>query len=364
MSTPQETPAVTPETAPIKWIMLSFVAQTCADCDDLSRKTARVALPSAEPEPEDDHEISEDELEEAHIENADDETDFLGDFPDETDNFISFLDPEVFSLLTEMEEMDFYDNKLKTVGDALNNMPKLTTLDLSFNLLKAVPETLGHLESIDTIYFVQNRISRISGLESIGTTLRSLELGGNKIRRIENLDALVNLEELWLGKNKISKLERLKILSIQSNRITKIENLESLENLEDIYLSHNGITRLEGLDHNLKLKTLDLGSNFVPELENIAHLKCLEELWVRLIFAGQFHGSIVNPSQLNNNKITTLLTLEPQLHAASALETIYLEGNPVQETEGGNYRRKIKMALPQLSQIDATYVKPGTTGGS
>ncbi|KAF7978812.1 hypothetical protein HWV62_44587 [Athelia sp. TMB] len=352
MSTPQETPAVSPATAPIK-------------------KTARVALPSAEPEPEDDHEISEDELEEAHIENADDETDFLGDFPDETDelnllhqrignlkslrlerfakhlkrlclrqNFISFLDPEVFSLLTEMEEMDFYDNKLKTVGDALNNMPKLT------------------------------------GLESIGTTLRSLELGGNKIRvrspsglltlslkgaqRIENLDALVNLEELWLGKNKISKLEnlgslkRLKILSIQSNRITKIENLESLENLEDIYLSHNGITRLEGLDHNLKLKTLDLGSNFVPELENIAHLKCLEELWVRLIFAGQFHSSIVDPSQLNNNKITTLQTLEPQLHAASALETIYLEGNPVQETEGGNYRRKIKMALPQLSQIDAT----------
>ena len=66
------------------------------------------------------------------------------------------------------------------------------------------------------------------------------------------------------------------------------------------------------------------------------------------------HSSIFNPSQLNNNKITTLQTLEPQLHAASALETIYLEGNPVQETEGGNYRRKIKMALSQLSQIDAT----------
>lgn len=41
-------------------------------------------------------------------------------------NFISFLDPEVFSLLTEMEELDFYDNKLKTVGDALNTMSKLT----------------------------------------------------------------------------------------------------------------------------------------------------------------------------------------------------------------------------------------------
>ncbi|KZP31664.1 L domain-like protein [Athelia psychrophila] len=345
--------------------------------DAPAKKTARVVLPSAEPEVEDDHEVSEDELEEGHIENADDDTDYLGEFPDETDelnllhqrigslkslrlerfakhlkrlclrqNFISFLDPEVFSLLTEMEELDFYDNKLKTVGDALNTMSKLTVLDLSFNLLKSVPETLVHLKLLDTVYFVQNRISRISGLESVGATLRSLELGGNKLRRIENLDALVNLEELWLGKNKISKLEnlgslkRLKILSIQSNRITKIENLESLENLEDIYLSHNGVKKLEGLDHNLKLKTLDLGSNFVPDVENIVHLTRLEEVW------------------LNNNKITTLQTLEPQLRTATALETIYLEGNPVQESEGGNYRRKIKMALPQLSQIDATYVKP------
>ena len=99
-------------------------------------------------------------------------------------------------------------------------------LDLSFNLLKAIPETLHHLSSLRTVYFVQNRISRISGLQGVGATLRSLELGGNKLRvnlvatsyiwalseicqtqHIENLDALANLEELWLGKNKITKLE-------------------------------------------------------------------------------------------------------------------------------------------------------------
>jgi protein phosphatase 1 regulatory subunit 7 len=75
------------------------------------------------------------------------------------------------------------------------------------------------------VYFVQNRISKIVGLETLGPTLRSLELGGNRIRvrttssaclaiakctqTIENLDALVNLEELWLGKNKITKLQVL-----------------------------------------------------------------------------------------------------------------------------------------------------------
>jgi protein phosphatase 1 regulatory subunit 7 len=92
-------------------------------------------------------------------------------------------------------------------------------------------------------------------------------------QHIEGLDALVNLEELWLGKNKLTKLEvrcialswldaymiqqnlsklsSLKILSLQSNRITKIEGLDQLANLEELYLSHNGVERLEGLENNV-----------------------------------------------------------------------------------------------------------------
>lgn len=59
---------------------------------------------------------------------------------------------------------------------------------------------------------------------------------------------------------------------------------------------------------------------------------------------------------MNNNKIDTLADLEPELSAIESLETIYLEGNPVQQTEGTSYRRKIQLALPRLTQIDATYV--------
>ncbi|KAI0822466.1 L domain-like protein [Trametes gibbosa] len=260
-------------------------------------------------------------------------------------NFISHVDPDIFGALTELEELDFYDNKIKHVGSALNNMSHLTSLDLSFNLLKRVPEELQlNLKSLKTIFFVQNKISHISHLEHFAPTLRSLELGGNRIRTIEGLDALVNLEELWLGKNKITKLEgldglkKLKILSIQSNRITRLEDLENLENLEELYISHNGITKLEGLEKNPKLRTLDAGNNFIEVLENISHLTHLEELWI------------------NDNKITSLQNLEPQLKHITTLETIYLEGNPVQKAEGANYRRKVTLVLPQIRQLDATYV--------
>ena len=35
---------------------------------------------------------------------------------------------------------------------------------------------------------------------------------------------------------------------VQSNRLIKIENLDGLVNLEQLYLSHNGIEAIEGLD--------------------------------------------------------------------------------------------------------------------
>jgi len=95
-------------------------------------------------------------------------------------------------------------------------------------------------------------------------------------QKIENLENLLNLEELWLGKNKITKLEvrtlssywtavayyysfqglqtlkKLQVLSLQSNRITKLEGLEELTELNQLYLSHNGIQRLDGLDNNVR----------------------------------------------------------------------------------------------------------------
>jgi len=185
-------------------------------------------------------------------------------------NHISHLDPSTFGHLTELEELDLYDNKIKHVDDGLDECKKMSVLDLSFNLLRSIPEVLERLPCLQTVYFVQNRISKISYLSNLGATLRSLELGGNRIRKIENLEALVNLEELWLGKNKISKLEgldslsKLKILSIQSNRITKLENLSKLENLEEIYISHNGVERLEWLENNVR--TNRLIPSFMPDL--------------------------------------------------------------------------------------------------
>ncbi|KAF5367430.1 hypothetical protein D9758_003674 [Tetrapyrgos nigripes] len=312
--------------------------------------------------PADEHHVSSDEEDVKEEEYEVEEGDFLADWPDETEElelvharigsldelrlprFAKHLTKLFFHLLTKLEELDLYDNKVKDPASALDKLENLSVLDLSFNLLRTVPDSLQYLRSLHTVYFVQNRISKITNLDNLAS-LRSLELGGNRIRKIENLGSLANLEELWLGKNKITKLEnlsqlkRLKTLSLQSNRITVIECLDELADLEELYLSHNGVKRLEGLQNNIHLHTLDVGNNFIPAIENISHLTELEELW------------------MNGNQIPDLRALESQLAHISTLQTVYLEANPCQTNDMANYRRKIMLALKQVKQIDATFVK-------
>ena len=50
----------------------------------------------------------------------------------------------------------------------------------------------------------------MAGLKGL-TKLRKIDLGANRIRvmEVEELSGLVNLEELWLGKNKIEKIQGL-----------------------------------------------------------------------------------------------------------------------------------------------------------
>ena len=48
--------------------------------------------------------------------------------------------------------------------------------------------------------------------------------------------------------------------------------------------------------------------------------------------------------------------LSSQMGHLKQMTTVYLEGNPMQTENQATYRLKVKTLLPQLNQIDATYV--------
>ncbi|KAF2400755.1 L domain-like protein [Trichodelitschia bisporula] len=246
------------------------------------------------------------------------------------------------SLASTLKDLDLYDNLISSIK-GLEDFSELTSLDFSFNKIKHI-RRVNHLQKLTDLYFVQNKISVIENLEGL-TNLTNLELGGNRIRTIQNLETLTALEKLWLGKNKLTSLSgldtlsNLKILSIQSNRLHELSGLESLPQLEELYVSHNALTEISGLSGNTNLRVLDISANPLEHLTGLEAQSQLEELWA------------------SSCKLDSFEEVEQQLRDKAELQTVYLEGNPLQKRQPALYRNKVRLALPQVQQIDATYVR-------
>lgn len=117
--------------------------------------------------------------------------------------------------------------------------------------------------------------------------------------------------------------------------MTKIENLEPFVDLEELHLSDQGLTSLDGIEHLKKLVIIDAANNEINNLDAVIGLDKLEDLWI------------------NDNKIDSWREVD-KLSKLPALRTIYMEHNPIYKKAGDEYRRKMILALPQVTQIDAT----------
>ena len=76
-------------------------------------------------------------------------------------------------------------------------------LDLAFNSIKEIPQgCFDSLTNLKKLFLSANKIKKIQNLGAL-VNLTCLDMGDNRIRKIENLEALTNLTELHLAKNKI-----------------------------------------------------------------------------------------------------------------------------------------------------------------
>lgn len=271
------------------------------------------------------------------------------------DNQIEFLD--------ELGDGGFFkdesDEKMTIQKNSLGF--SLKTLDISYNVIRDM-KPVKFCTNLVELYIANNKIKTLAGLKFL-KNLRKLDLGANRIRKMEGseLSGLVHLEELWLGKNKIEMIEglcnlqNLRRLDVQSNRLTSIQNLHAQVNtLEELYLAHNGIDDegamyASGLGQDFTaLKTLDLSKNRLTSCGPFSHLISLINLWV------------------SSNSISTFDDVEPistlgtRKHAC--LTEIYMEHNPVYKDF--EYRKKLKEMIPSLVQIDANVIDATGVGSA
>jgi len=245
-----------------------------------------------------------------------------------------------------LEHLELYQNLLKKV-DNISHLTKLTTLDLSFNKIRHTDSLAScPFEHLERLYLSSNKIDVMEGVFHF-KSLKMLELGSNRLRAVPpEIANLVNLQELWLGKNKIASmalppLPALKHLSLQNNRLEAWDAalFQNASSLTHLYLGHNNLPDLpEEFALLTKLVEVDLVKNAISHIKPVPELKCLEDLW------------------LNDNQIEDLTEVR---HLASfpALKTVYLERNPMQslgdkEAEK-RYKDAILEAVPNIVQLDA-----------
>lgn len=158
-----------------------------------------------------------------------------------------------------------------------------TTLYLSNLNLTEIPKEVNELEHITTLDLSGNKITEIKNLDKL-KNLDILRLNDNKISRIENLGNLTNLELLFLNKNEITEikslesLEQLKFLQLEENRITEIKNVSSLKKLFIFFLSNNPIKKIENLEKLENFTELILKNCEINKIENLEEIPSLTHL--------------------------------------------------------------------------------------
>jgi len=151
---------------------------------------------------------------------------------------------EGLSDFTQLELLELYDNmieELQCLNEGKGGAPgsTLRVLDMSYNVIRdmspvqvcpnltelctyqgwwscdAVVTDTTVLHSCSLSFFLylystdlaNNKLKSMAGLKGL-TSLRKIDLGANRIRimDVDQLSGLVNLEELWIGKNKIEEI--------------------------------------------------------------------------------------------------------------------------------------------------------------
>ncbi|CAG9310144.1 unnamed protein product [Blepharisma stoltei] len=145
----------------------------------------------------------------------------------------------------------------------LSSFENIRSLTLVALMIEKI-EGLNHMQFLEEVWLDQNFISKIEGLE-FSVNLKRLHISNNKIEIIEGLENCENLEVLWLNENKIDsldglwRLKSLKQLWVAKNKIVKIgSTLTNLKKLYDLNLSGNLIGSFKDVLNLKSLPALDI----------------------------------------------------------------------------------------------------------
>ncbi len=206
---------------------------------------------------------------------------FSGDLTwlDVSHNNISYISDDI-SWLVNLQHLDISHNKLESLPLEIQHFSNLQHLDLSHNSFYHFPLEIQH-ESLSYLSLSHNYIEKIPPKISRLDGLCELDMSCNRIEHISNeIFGGTLLSKLNLDKNLICYLPyfsqpiELEELVLSNNYISKINNSFSAKYLIHLDLHNNKLDKIPKAFENLTtLKTLDLRGNDISHIpDNLKHL--------------------------------------------------------------------------------------------
>ncbi|GIY45122.1 hypothetical protein CEXT_368441 [Caerostris extrusa] len=157
--------------------------------------------------------------------------------------------PEEICDCVLLEDLDCYNNVIRSIPDAVIQLQSLAYLDLSRNQLTVIPIALCHLP-LQVFNLRNNRLVSIPEEISAMKCLRDLDVSCNEITIIPpQLGCVASLQRLNLKRNLLLEIPielchlRLLLLDVSANRISAIPTqLRFMTSLHDLILDHNPMT--------------------------------------------------------------------------------------------------------------------------
>ncbi|XP_074024391.1 leucine-rich repeat- and IQ domain-containing protein 1 [Numenius arquata] len=218
-----------------------------------------------------------------------------------------------------------------------------------------------NLENLCVLILNKNHLSSVCGLDGC-VNLQNLELSYNRITRIGGLESLKNLQQLIVDHNQLISTKglceapSLIHLDCSFNHLTQVEGIENCGLLQILKLQGNNLQELPRLENHVLLRELYLDDNSISAVRMLS-LYWLPLLQTLLLSQNRLTelvplNSFVSLEKLDikNNCLSDLKGIITWLSGCHKLRELSLSGNPLLQEM--NWRPSLCMILPRLQFLD------------